>query len=133
MWQGKTVSVALPTYNERESIRQCINDFFATGVVDEVVVCNNNAAAGTSEEVAATSAREVTERRQGYGWSCRRAMAEATGESLLHNRYGTAVTVWAPSGAGTDSTISSATTPDASAGCVLLKVAVHVHGPPFRI
>lgn len=56
--------MALPTYDERESIRQCINDFFATGVVDEVVVCNNNAAAGTSEEVAATSAREVREPRQ---------------------------------------------------------------------
>jgi glycosyltransferase involved in cell wall biosynthesis len=83
MWQGKTVSVALPTYNERDSIRQCINDFFATGVVDEVIVCNNNAAPGTSEEVAATAAREVTEPRQGYGWSCRRAMAEATGNLIV--------------------------------------------------
>jgi glycosyltransferase involved in cell wall biosynthesis len=83
MWQGKTVSVALPTYNERESIRRCIEDFFATGVVDEVVVCNNNAAAGTSEEVAATRAREVREPRQGYGWSCRRAMAETTGDLIV--------------------------------------------------
>ena len=31
MWQGRTVSVALPTYNERESIRACIDGFFATG------------------------------------------------------------------------------------------------------
>jgi glycosyltransferase involved in cell wall biosynthesis len=83
MWNGKTVSVALPTYNEKESIRQCIEDFFATGVVDEVVVCNNNAAVGTSEEVAATRAREVEERRQGYGWSCRRAMAETTGDLIV--------------------------------------------------
>ena len=83
MWQGKTVSVALPTYNERDSIRQCISDFFATGVVDEVVVCNNNAAPGTSEEIAATSAREVRELRQGYGWSCRRAMAETTGDLIV--------------------------------------------------
>jgi hypothetical protein len=83
MWRGKTVSVALPTYNEKESIRQCIDDFFATGVVDEVIVCNNNAAAGTSEEVALTSAREVKEPRQGYGWSCRRAMAEATGDLIV--------------------------------------------------
>jgi glycosyltransferase involved in cell wall biosynthesis len=83
MWHGRTVSVALPTYNERESIRQCIDDFFATGVVDEVIVCNNNAAAGTSEEVAKTRAREVIETRQGYGWSCRKAMAETTGDLVV--------------------------------------------------
>lgn len=83
MWQNRRVSVALPTYNERASIRQCIEDFFSTGVVDEVIVCNNNAAAGTSEEVAATPAREVHEPRQGYGWSCRRAMAESTGDLIV--------------------------------------------------
>lgn len=83
MWRGKTVSVALPTYNERESIRECIDHFFATGVVDEVVVCNNNAAPGTSEEVAKTRAREVFEPRQGYGWSCRKAMSESTGDLIV--------------------------------------------------
>lgn len=83
MWRNRRVSVALPTYNEAASIRQCIEDFFATGVVDEIVVCNNNAAAGTSEAVAATRAREVKEPRQGYGWSCRRAMAETTGDVVV--------------------------------------------------
>jgi len=83
MWHGRTVSVALPTYNERESIRECIDGFFATGVVDEVVVCNNNAAAGTSDEVAKTRAREVFESRQGYGWSCRKALAESTGDLVV--------------------------------------------------
>ena len=83
MWNGLTVSVALPTYNEKESIRACIEGFFATGVVDEVVVCNNNAAEGTSEEIAGTGAREVFETRQGYGWSCQRALAEATGDLVV--------------------------------------------------
>lgn len=83
MWNGKTVSVALPTYNEKDSIRACIDGFFATGVIDEVVVCNNNAAPGTAEEVAKTRARQVIELRQGYGWSCRRAMAEATGDLIV--------------------------------------------------
>jgi len=83
MWNGKTVSVALPTYNEKESIRSCIEGFFATGVVDEVIVCNNNAAPGTSEEVAKTRAREVFEERQGYGWSCRKALAETTGDLVV--------------------------------------------------
>jgi glycosyltransferase involved in cell wall biosynthesis len=83
MWYGKTVSVALPTYSEKWSIRPCIEDFFATGVVDEIVVCNNNAVSGTSEEVAKTLAQEVFEERQGYGWSCRRALAGTTGDLIV--------------------------------------------------
>ena len=83
MWDAKTVSVALPTYNERESIRECIDGFFLTGVVDEVVVCNNSAVEGTSEEVTRTRAREVFESRQGYGWSCRKALAETTGDLVV--------------------------------------------------
>ena len=47
MWHGHSVSVILPTYNEKDSIRQVIRDFLATGVVDEVMVINNNAAPGT--------------------------------------------------------------------------------------
>jgi glycosyltransferase involved in cell wall biosynthesis len=83
MWQGHSVSVVLPTYNERDSIRKVIEDFLATGVVDEVVVVNNNAATGTSEEVAATPAREVIEPRQGYGYAIRRGLREATGDYIV--------------------------------------------------
>lgn len=80
MWQGKSISVALPTYNERDSIRACIREFEAGAVVDEIIVVNNNAAAGTTEEVAETNAREVYEPRQGYGWACRRGLEEAGGD-----------------------------------------------------
>jgi glycosyltransferase involved in cell wall biosynthesis len=83
MWQGQNVSVILPTYNEKESIAACIDEFFATGVVDEVVVVNNNAAAGTSDEVARTRAREVHEQRQGYGHAIRRGFRDAEGELIV--------------------------------------------------
>jgi glycosyltransferase involved in cell wall biosynthesis len=83
MWHGRSVSVVLPTYNERDSIRRVIEDFFGTGVVDEIVVVNNNAASGTSAEVALTAAREVYEPRQGYGYAIRRGLQEATGEYLV--------------------------------------------------
>ena len=83
MWHGRTVSVILPTYNERDSIRQSIEDIAATGVADEILVVNNNAAAGTSEEVAKTAAREILEPRQGYGNAIRRGFREATGELLI--------------------------------------------------
>ncbi|MGH2614682.1 MAG: glycosyltransferase family 2 protein [Thermomicrobiales bacterium] len=83
MWNGKSVSVILMTYAERDSIRATIEGFLATGVVDEVLVVNNNAQPGTSEEVAQTAARQVFEPRQGYGWASRRGMQEASGELLV--------------------------------------------------
>ncbi len=83
MWDGKRVSVILPTYNEADSIRACIAGFFATGFVDEVIVVNNNARPGTSEAVRGTGAIEIHEKRQGYGWACRKGLATATGELLV--------------------------------------------------
>lgn len=83
MWHGKKVSVVFPTYNEKESIRDAIEDFFANGHVDEIVVVNNNAAPGTDEEVRKTKARLVYEPRQGYGYAIWKGLAEATGELLI--------------------------------------------------
>lgn len=83
MWRGKKVSVVFPTYNEKESIRAAIEEFFQDGLVDEIVVVNNNAAAGTDEEVRPTRARLIHEPRQGYGYAIWRGLAEATGDLLL--------------------------------------------------
>jgi glycosyltransferase involved in cell wall biosynthesis len=83
MWNGNTVSVVLMTYAERDSIREVIDGFLATGFVDEVLVVDNNAERGTREEVARTSARLVSESRQGYGWATRRGLMEATGDLVV--------------------------------------------------
>jgi len=83
VWHGSTISVILPTYNEKDSIRACIEGFEALGIVDEILVVNNNAAPGTSEEVAQTSAREIHESRQGYGCAIQCGLKEATGEYLI--------------------------------------------------
>lgn len=83
MWRDKKVSVIFPTYNEKDSIRAAIEDFFASGYVDEIVVVNNNAAPGTDEEVAATRARIVYETRQGYGFAIRKGLEEAAGDLLI--------------------------------------------------
>jgi glycosyltransferase involved in cell wall biosynthesis len=82
MWNGKTLAVILPTYNEKDSIADCIAQFEELDVVDEVIVVNNNAAAGTSEEVARTGAREVVETTQGYGAAIKRGMREADTDLL---------------------------------------------------
>lgn len=83
MWDGKAVSVVLMTYAERDSIREVIERFFATGLVDEVVVVDNNAQEGTREEVARTPARIVSESRQGYGHATRRGLMEARGDLIV--------------------------------------------------
>ena len=83
MWDGRTLSVVLMTYAERDSIRQVIDGFFDTGVVDEVVVVNNNAQPGTSDEVARTKAREVFEPKQGYGHAIRKGLREASCDLVL--------------------------------------------------
>jgi glycosyltransferase involved in cell wall biosynthesis len=83
VWNGRTVSVILMTYAEKDSIRAVIEGFYATGVVDEVLVVNNNAAEGTTEEVEKTPARQIFEQRQGYGYASQRGLAEATGDLLV--------------------------------------------------
>lgn len=83
MWNGKSVSVVLMTYAERDSIRAVIEGFFATGLVDEVLVVNNNAQPGTDEEVNQTAARIVYEPRQGYGRATRRGLLEARGDLIV--------------------------------------------------
>jgi glycosyl transferase family 2 len=90
-WRGSRISVVLPTYNERDSIRAAILDFAATDVVDEILVINNNAAPGTSDEVTAameqvrndTLVREIHEPRQGYGFAIQRGLREASGDYIV--------------------------------------------------
>jgi len=83
MWNNRKVSVILPTYNEKDSMCASIEEFFSTGVVDEVLVVNNNAVEGTSEEVARTDAREIVEPRQGYGRAIRTGFERASGDFLI--------------------------------------------------
>jgi glycosyltransferase involved in cell wall biosynthesis len=77
MWLDNTVCVILPTYNEVESIKRCIEEFVDLGFIDKILVINNNAAKGTSEEVIKTSAIEICENEQGYGAAIQRGFAEA--------------------------------------------------------
>jgi len=83
MWRAETVAVIFPTYNEKDSIRAAVEDYFATGYVDEVLVINNNAAPGTSEELRGSGAREIFETRQGYGHALRRGLEECTADLVI--------------------------------------------------
>jgi glycosyltransferase involved in cell wall biosynthesis len=83
MWNAKKVSVIFPTYNEKKSVYNSIQDFKSTGVVDEIVVVNNNAIQGTSEEVARAGAIEIHEPRQGYGFAIRRGLEKTSGYYII--------------------------------------------------
>ena len=84
MFDSKRVSVVIPTYNEEGSIRDVIEGFFATGVVDEVVAVDNNARGSTAEEILRTRARHVQEKEyQGYGHAIMRGLREATGDLIV--------------------------------------------------
>jgi glycosyltransferase involved in cell wall biosynthesis len=83
MYAGKTVSVVLPAYNEEKYIRAAVDDFFATGIVDEVIVVDNNSRDGTVAEAQQTRARIVSEPAQGYGHALRRGLREATGDLVV--------------------------------------------------
>jgi glycosyltransferase involved in cell wall biosynthesis len=81
-FNGKTISVIFPTYNEKDSIKKAIDDFDMLGIVDELIVINNNAAEGTSEEVKKTNAVEFLEKEQGYGAAILRGLKEAKGDLI---------------------------------------------------
>ncbi len=83
MWKNQTVSVVFSTYNEKDSIRQQIEDCFATGFVDEVIVVNNNAVKGTTEEVRKTKARMIYEKKQGYGHGYQAGLREAKTDIII--------------------------------------------------
>ena len=84
MWNGKTVSVIFPTYNEKKSIRACTLEYLGTGLVDEVIVVNNNAAPGTSEEVAGDRRYlQIYEATQGYGHALLRGIDECTADLII--------------------------------------------------
>lgn len=83
MWNGKSVSVVFPAYNEAENIRHAVEDFLAQEAVDEVIVVNNNSRDETADEVAKTRARLVNELQQGYGHALRRGLREAHGDLII--------------------------------------------------
>lgn len=83
MWNGKRVSVVLPAYNEGQSIRSAVESFYATEVVDEVLVIDNNSTDDTAEQAAGTQARLVRETTQGYGAALTRGLSEAKGDLIV--------------------------------------------------
>lgn len=83
MWGKKTVAVIFPTYREKESIFDAIQEFGSTGYVDEIIVVDNNAEEGTGEEVKKTRAKLIKEPRQGYGRAIRTGIQNTKADLII--------------------------------------------------
>lgn len=83
MWEGHSIQIVFPAYNEEENIRQAIEEFLATGVVDEVIVVDNNSTDSTKSEILKTAAKYVLETEQGYGAALIRGLKEATADYVI--------------------------------------------------
>lgn len=81
MFQGHTVSVVIPAYNEEEGIPVTLRDM--PPCVDEVVIVDNNSRDRTAEVARALGAVVVTERRQGYGAAYKAGFKAASGDIIV--------------------------------------------------
>jgi len=83
MYNGKTVSVVMPAYNEKEGISEVVKGFRRSEYVDEVVVVDNSSNDQTGPIAERSGARVVKESKRGYGHACKRALLEAKGEYII--------------------------------------------------
>lgn len=83
MYKNKKVSVIFPAYNEEKNIVSAVQDFFDTGVVDEIIVVDNNSSDRTAEKTLTTKATLVKETQQGYGYALQRGLREAKGDLII--------------------------------------------------
>lgn len=81
------VSVILPCLNEASTVgdcvRKCFTAFADLGVEGEVIVVDNGSVDGSVAVALNAGARVVQERHRGYGYACRRGLAEARGQALV--------------------------------------------------
>lgn len=83
MYLGKKVSVVFPVYNEKENIKNAIEEFLQHPAVDEIIAVDNNSTDGSDVEIRLTSAKYSKEIIQGYGAALQRGMREATGDLIV--------------------------------------------------
>lgn len=83
MWNGKSISIVFPAYNEEENIAEAVTDFLSVEVVDEIVVVDNNSRDRTAKRAREAGARVVSESTQGYGAALTRGLAEAKSDLII--------------------------------------------------
>ncbi|PIP40817.1 glycosyltransferase family 2 protein [Candidatus Desantisbacteria bacterium CG_4_9_14_3_um_filter_40_11] len=83
MWKNKRIQVVFPAYNEEENIRNAVEQFYSTGIIDEVIVVDNNSKDRTKEEILKTKANYIFEEVPGYGSALIRGLRESTADIII--------------------------------------------------
>ncbi len=77
------LSLVMPTYNERATLRKSILDFEKTRAIDEIIIIDNNATFDVLKTTAGTSAKVVPEVKQGYGAAIQKGLRVAKGDLIV--------------------------------------------------
>lgn len=83
MYQGKTVSIVFPAYNEEQGITEAVREFRAVEAIDKVYVINNNSKDRTALLAREAGALVIDEVQQGYGHALRRGLREADTDYIV--------------------------------------------------
>ena len=83
MYNGKSVSVVMPAYNEEKGIATVVSSFLSIPEVDQAIVVDNNSADKTAELAAAAGATVVREERRGYGHASQTALRSANSDYVI--------------------------------------------------
>lgn len=83
MYNGKTVSVVMPAYNEEKGIATVVSSFLSIPEVDQAIVVDNNSGDKTAELAAAAGATVVREERRGYGYASQTALRSANSDYII--------------------------------------------------
>jgi glycosyltransferase involved in cell wall biosynthesis len=82
MWNGQSVGVVFPAYNEAQNIAIAIAEFRdlvgadQSPLVDSIVVVDNNSTDGTGDLARGAGAQVIVETKQGYGNALQRGLGE---------------------------------------------------------
>lgn len=89
MWNGRTVGVVFPAYNEAPNIAAAVTEFLGlrhtdgSAIVDSVMVVDNNSKDGTGDLAKDAGATVVLETKQGYGNALIRGLGEAATDIVV--------------------------------------------------
>ena len=81
--KDRIISVVMPAYNEEKGIGHAVAEFIQHPAVKEILVVDNNSTDRTAQIASAAGARVVQEPKQGFGYTCRKGLAEGQAPYLL--------------------------------------------------
>jgi glycosyltransferase involved in cell wall biosynthesis len=72
------VSLVLPTYREKNSIRNVVHEFMKLSDIKEIIIVDNNSEEGTLEQLKDLKVKIVQESKQGYGHAIKAGIINST-------------------------------------------------------